>query len=175
MKVHSVDNQYINYKGLKISYNAEYKLRNSDPPFVGALFKLGKEHEGNQYIDILVLKNLAYRIKEKGNPFFCIKEPFHLKKISDNKLKLDANYDGVEDEVYKKGDRFYMDFDFETPEEIDEIIDKFSVLRGLQRISFIAKLIENYFVKTKSEHFVNSNKRDNAVTFLMDKYAEVGI
>ena len=106
MKVHSIANHNVNTKGLKICYDAEHKLWTSAPSLVTALFKTGRLHEGNQYIDILVMKNLSYRIKEKGNPFFRIKEPIHLKKLSDNKLDISATYDGVPNELYSKGDKY---------------------------------------------------------------------
>lgn len=173
MKVHRINNQYINFKGLKISYQAEHKLMNADTSLIAALFKTGKEHENNQYIDILVFKNLAYKIKEKANPFFCIKEPYYLNKISDTKLNIDAVYDGVNDETHLKGDKINIGIDFETSEEMNDAIHKFSFMKGLQRVSFIAKLIEAQFVKTKSEPLPTNGNRAAVVTLLMDKYADI--
>ncbi len=173
MKVHSVSNQYINHKGLKISYQAENKLRNADASLISALFKAGKEHENNQYIDILVFKNLAYRIKEKANPFFRIKEPYYLNKVSDTKLNIGAVYDGVDDEVHVKGDKINIGIDFGTPQEADEALYKFNFMKGLQRVSFIAKLIEGQFFKTKSEPLLTNGNRATVVTLLMDKYADI--
>ena len=173
MKVHSVNNQYINHKGLKISYQAEHKLLNADPLLISALFKTGKEHEGNQYIDILVLKNLAYRIKEKANPFFRIKEPYYLNKVSDTKLNIDAVYDGINDEVHLKGDKINIGIDFDTPQEMNDTIRQFNFMNGLHRVSFVAKLIENQFVRTKSAPLPTNGNRAAVVTLLMDKYSDI--
>ena len=175
MKVHSIANHNVNTKGLKICYDAEHKLWTSAPSLVTALFKTGRLHEGNQYIDILVMKNLSYRIKEKGNPFFRIKEPIHLKKLSDNKLDISATYDGVPNELYSKGDKYNMSVELDTSAAVDEAIDMFKDMRGLQRISFIAKLIDDYFIKTKSEAFPTGGDRESVVTLLMDKYGDIVI
>ena len=70
MKVHNVSNHNINTKGLRICFDAEQRLRNADSALITAFFKAGKAHENNQYIDILVMKNLSCKIKEKANPFF---------------------------------------------------------------------------------------------------------
>ena len=173
MKVHSVANHNINAKGLKICYDAEHRLRNADAGMITALFKMGKAHESNQYIDILVMKNLSLKIKEKANPFFCIKEPIHINKLSDNKISIDATYDGVENEFYSKGSKYTMDIELDTVDAAAEAVYKFKGMHGLQRVSFIAKLIEDYFVKTKSEPFPTGGKRDSVVTLLMDKYGDI--
>lgn len=172
MKVQSINNQNINHQGLRINYNAEYKLRNSDISVISALFKVGREHETNQYIDILVLKNMSYRIAEKANPFFRIREPFSLKKVSDNKLNIAAVYDGAEN-VYKQGDRFNIGVDMKNSADIDDIINKFGVMKGLQRISFIAKLLEENFVKTKGEQNYARQDKNACVARLLDRYADV--
>ena len=173
MKVHSVSNQNINTKGLRISYDAEYRLKNAESSFVSALFKTGRLHEGNQFIDILVMKNLSFRIKEKANPFFCIKEPIYLKKVEDNKLRIAATYDGVETDKHMKGDNYNIDIELDNAEEADEAVEKFKDMRSMQRISFIAKLIEDYFVKTKNKAYPTGGKRSSVVSLLMEKYGDI--
>lgn len=173
MKVHNLNNQYISSKGLKISYNAEYKLKQADTKMITSLFRMGREHEDNQYVDILVLKNLGFRIKEKANPFFCIKEPFHLRKISDNKLNISAVYDGVEDAAHLKDDKVDIGIDYEEPGRVDEIINNFCFMRRLQKISYVARLLENYFVKAKGVPYPFGGEKDAVITRLMDKYADI--
>ncbi len=173
MKVHNVSNHNINTKGLRICFDAEQRLRNADSALITAFFKAGKFHENNQYIDILVMKNLSCKIKEKANPFFCIKEPMHIKRVSDTKINIDGAYDGVETDTHLKGDQYNIGIEFDAPEEADNVINKFKEMHGFQRITYIAKLIEDYFVKTKNEPFPIGGKRESVVTLLMDKYGDI--
>jgi len=173
MKVHSVSNQNISTKGLRICYDAESRLRNADASLITALFKVGKANEANQYIDILVMKNLSFKIKEKANQFFCLREPMYLKKASDNKVNIIASYDGVETDEFSKGDKYKVGIELDSVEEAVDAVKKFNDMNGLQRISYIAKLIEDYFVKTKSETYPIGGKRNSVVTLLMDKYGDI--
>lgn len=173
MKVTFTNTQQVNHKALKISHSAELKLRGTDYNYIGALFHVGRLHENNQYIDICVTKNLTYKIKEKANPFFCIKEPMSVNKLTDKKINISAIYDGVENELIKKGDKYDIAVEYDSPNVVNMIMNKFESISGLFKLSYIAKLIEDYMVRAKSEFPEKINDREKILSLLMYKYGDI--
>lgn len=173
MKVTFTNTQQVNHKALKISHSAEAKLRQTDYNYISALFQVGRLHENNQYIDICVTKNLTYSIKEKANPFFCLKEPMSVNKLADNKINISAIYNGVDNDLIKKGDKYDIAIEYDSPKAVDMIMNKIKSISGLFKFSYIAKLLEDYMVRTKTEIPDKIYDREKSLSLLMYKYGDI--
>ena len=116
------NNTYYNipqFKGFYVSYNAEDKLRQLSSRILTNMYEAGKKVEHYSYVDLHLLSDLKFRIKEKGKVFSGIKEPIKAIKPAqgENYIDVQGIYDGVENENLKRGEKSTIKIRFSSPEE----------------------------------------------------------
>ena len=106
MRIDNVTNySSTNFKSLTVSYNAEHLLDTLSKDVLAKILDVGKIVEKTDYVDLQLLSDLSFRIKEKGNLFSGIKEPINAVKPQQNEnfVIIKGVYDGVENKKLKRG------------------------------------------------------------------------
>ena len=89
------NNSNTSFQSFTVSYNAEKSLSRLPVGFLAKIIKLGKYFEKTEYIDIELLSDLRFRIKEKGKFFEAFSEPFTVNKPNNNIIKVSGTYDWI--------------------------------------------------------------------------------
>lgn len=174
LKINSTENRNNNFKALKLSYGIEQTLIDSaSSAQISNMFEAGKKLENTQFFDLLVLSDLTMRIKEKGNPFLSLTEPIRVHKHSNKQIRIVGIYDGVENENNKIGQKYSVLLKYDKPETVDNIVNDLQQKRGIVRLATIAKIIDDYFVKTKLQQKTEKISRANIISILMNKYGDI--
>ena len=173
-------NNYTNYQqpnftSLKISYNAREALISAKGSFISGLFEAGKRLENTQFVDLHVLKDLSLRIKEKANVFSGIKEPLQLKIYKQKNLKVTGIYDGLDYGKLKKGHKIDYYLKFETPEQAEELYNRYQTMGKVGQFSFITKLIDEDKIRQNTMPRMKETNREKFVDLMFDIFGELGI
>ncbi len=162
-----------NFKSLKISYEAVHRLKKTSPGFISFLFDAGRRLENTQYVDLQVLRNLDLRIASKVNPYYAIKEPVNLIRTSEKQIKIQGTYAGKEDSLYSNGKTFDIYLDFEREGTADVTMDNYNSMRGINRLSYLAKIIDIDLINKNDSQVLCEQTRENIVSNLIYKYGDI--
>ena len=162
------------FRALKLNYDIESTLvESADTKLISKFFEAGRKLEGTQFFDLEVLSDLTMRIKEKGNPFSGLLEPIKIYRHKPNQLRISGIYDGVEDEYGKPGQKKSMYLRYDEPNIVNKILDSVNSLKGILRLTAITKLLDDYYVKTKSGQEHKTLSKQKIVSVLMTKYGDI--
>ena len=178
MRVASIDKtQNCNkpvFRALRLSYDIESTLHDSaGAKLISNFFEAGRKLEGTQFFDLEVLSDLTMRIKEKGNPFSGLLEPIKIYKHSDNQLRITGMYDGAEYEFCKHGQKKSIYLRYDESKVVNKILDSVNSLKGILRLTAITKLLDDYYIKTKSVQNQKTMTKQGVVSVLMTKYGDI--
>ena len=171
MRISTDYNNRVNFTSLKISYDAEERLHHVSKEFISGIFEAGKKLEHTEYLDLIMLKNLSFRIKEKANKFFVLREPIWVDETPYGPLKVTGTYDGLEDESHKKGQKIDILVDCGSEVKNHFALKKIKGLNGIMRLSYITKMIDDFKIR-QAEPDLTNQSRDKEVSLLMYKYAD---
>ena len=170
MKITNI-NGHQNFKSLRINYDAQTKLMHTNASHISFLFEAGRKLEGTQFVDLFVSSDLKCKIQSKANPYFAIKEPIVPSLVNSKQIKLNGVYAGKENQEQGKFIDLYLDYD---KEEVTQTV--FNRLlkepKGIQRLSYITRLIDNDLVKKNSNPDNANPSRHHIVSILLDKYGD---
>ena len=162
------------FNALRLNYDIESTLvESADTKLISKFFEAGRKLEGTQFFDLEVLSDLTMRIKEKGNPFSGLLEPIKIYRHKPNQLRISGIYDGVEDEYGKPGQKKSMYLRYDEPNIVNKILDSVNSLKGILRLTAITKLLDDYYVKTKSGQEHKTLSKQKIVSVLMTKYGDI--
>ena len=170
--------QNTNFKSFKISYDAAEPLSRLPIGLLGRILKMGKSLEKTEHIDVELLPDLRFRIKEKGKVFSSYSEPFTVTKPkrNDNKIKLSARYDGVEDGNKKRGHICHTYLQYSTAEQALKGYEKieFESSNNIDKIGAIAREYERTLVyKAAAETEPVAKTKATLLDILLNKYADI--
>lgn len=177
MKVSAISNSIYpqsTFKSLKLSQGLENILLEKVNIYeIKRIFEAGRKLENTQYFDLEMFDDMSFRIKEKGNVFSGLLGPIKIYKHSDKQLKITGIYDGVEDTINKPGDQTSFLLKYDKPESVEKIYNSIKSLKGILRLAAIAKLLDDYYIKTKTEPNPFPLSKFGVVKVLMGKYGDL--
>lgn len=163
------------FDALRISYDAKIAIDNKKIRFIGSLLEAGKKLEITQYMDLQVLGDLSFRIKEKGNVFSGLKGPLSVKLYDETKLKISGTYDGLDDGVRKRGQLTEYYLDFEKPERAKDLLSKFETIGGVDKFVLLTKLFDEDLIRKNMPDISKEYPRERLIDILFDKFSELGL
>lgn len=164
-----------NFRSLKISYGLHENLLNTQKKFLYEIFEAGKRLENTQYVDLSIKEDFVFQIKEKANPFFALVNPIRYERTGEKQIKISGIYDGVDNEMHKKGDTVNIMLDYPTEDYTTSVYLKLKGLRGILRLSYIAKLLDSkkIFEAEQGTETMSNTSREKLVSLLMYKFGDI--
>ena len=164
-----------NFRSLRVSYALHENLINTQKKFLYEIFESGKRLENTQYLDLLIKDDFTFQIKEKANPFFALINPIRYERTGEKQIKISGIYDGVDNEIHKKGETVNIMLDYPTEDFTNSVYLKLKGLRGILRVSYITKLLDAKKLleaEYEPENLTNISK-EKMVSLLMYKYGDI--
>ena len=163
------------FSALRISYDAKEGIDNKRIRFIGAILEAGKKLENTQYMDLQVLGDLSFRIKEKGNVFSGLKGPLSIKLYDQTQLKITGTYDGLDNGDRKRGQLTDYYLDLEKHERAKDLLSKFETMGGIDKFIVLTKLFDEDLVRKNLPELSKEYPKERLIDILFDKFGQLGL
>ena len=176
-----IENNVMYYKnpkftGFSISYNAEELLSKLPNDVLAKILDVGRKIERAEYVELQLLSDLRFRIKEKGKVFSGFTEPVKVlePKVNENHLTVVGIYDGVESDDLKRGKPCKVSIRYAS---YAEALKGYNMIQSsktnIEKLGAIANEIERdkaFLAEKELLRTYNNKKRTPLSTVLISKY-----